>query len=231
VNIVVINGSPRKNGATGKVLNRFSELLQNNYPDSVVHFYNLIDVNPKYCIGCETCYKTGMCIIKDDQVEEIHEKLKNCDGIIMGSPTYGGGISGLFKAFHDRVHMTMEQLFYKKPCITVTTYENAMGSKTIKIMKEIVNNTGGYNKGSMAIKCAFNQNPLDEKTAGKIETLTKQFAQNIASGKIPVFSKIYTMIAVKIIMGPFVYKSKERYKGIIESWIEKKIISPRGHSA
>jgi multimeric flavodoxin WrbA len=224
MNIVVINGSPRKNGATGKVLNKFREILQNNYQGITVHFYNLIDTNPKYCIGCETCYKTGKCIITDDQIEEIHDKIKNCDGIIMGSPTYAGEVSGLFKVFHDRIHMTMEQLFYKKPCINITTYENAMGSKTIKIMKGMVNNAGGYNKGSIAIKCVFNQNPLSEKINKKMDKMVKQFIKDITKHKIPIISKIYTMIAVQMIMKSFVYKSKERYKGIIDSWIEKKII-------
>lgn len=222
--ITIINGSPRKNGATFKILNHFKELLENNNSDINVKFVNLIDCNIKFCIGCQHCYKKGKCIILDDSVEEIHDTLKNSNGIIFGSPTYASNVSGLYKIFHDRVHMTMEQLLYRKPCINIVTFENAMGIKTLKIMQEMVMHAGGYNVGSLVLKNNFNNDPLNEKRKYKIKKMTNKFIQKIKKNKPPLFSIIFSRIAINIILKPFILKNKEHNQGIINSWIEKRII-------
>ena len=221
--ITIINGSPRKNGATFKVLNHFKELLENNN-DININFVNLIDYNIKYCIGCQHCYKTGKCIILDDGVEEIHNTIKNSNGVIFGSPTYASNVSGLYKNFHDRVHMTMEQLLYRKPCINIATFENAMGIKALKILQEMVMHAGGYNVGSLVLKNNFNNDPLNEKTKYKIKKLVNKFIQKMKRNKPPLFSVIFSKIAINIFLGPFVFRNKEHNQGIINSWKEKGII-------
>jgi multimeric flavodoxin WrbA len=222
--IVIINGSPRKNGSTHKVLDSFREKIEQADNAAHVDYYNLSDINPKYCTGCKRCYKTGVCIIKDDQVEQIHDKLKECDGILFGSPTYASNVSGLFKVFHDRVHMTMEQLLYCKPCINITTYENAMGHKTLKIMNEMAVTSGAYITGSLAVKSPFNGNPVNTKNSKSINTMTKKFMKCIIKNKPPVFSRLFSLIVVNLFLKPFVFREKENNKGLIESWKEKKLI-------
>ena len=224
--ITIINGSPRKNGATFKVLNHFKDLLENNNFDISVNFVNLMDYNIKYCIGCQHCYKTGKCIILDDGVEEIHNIIKNSNGIIWGSPNYATNISGLLRNFHDRVHMTMEQMLYRKPCINIVTYENIniMANKVLNIMKEMVTHAGGYNINSIAIKNSFNQDPLNNKMKWKIDRLAKKLIIKIQKNKPPLFTIIFSKIVIKMFLKPFVDKNKEQYKGILNSWKEKGII-------
>jgi len=50
MNVTIINGSPRKNGATFSVLNYFKESLETMNSGVAVEFINLIDCNIKYCI-------------------------------------------------------------------------------------------------------------------------------------------------------------------------------------
>ncbi|MDR0569788.1 MAG: flavodoxin family protein [Clostridiales Family XIII bacterium] len=221
--IVIINGSPRKNGATFGVLSYFGEYLKNNFPGTDVEFINLVDLNIKHCVGCKNCYKTGHCALKGDGVEAVHDAIKNCDGLVWGSPTYASNVSGLFKDFHDRVHMTMEQLLYKKPCVNVTTYENAMGNKTLGVMREMVMNAGGYNARSVAIKNPFNHDALEGNRA-KIEETARRFIEKTAKNKAPLLSKIYTAVAVNVFLKPFVYGDKENNRAIIDNWKEKKIV-------
>jgi multimeric flavodoxin WrbA len=224
--IVIINGSPRKNGATFKILNCYKESLEKINAEINIEFINLIDYNFKYCIGCQNCYKTGKCIILDDRIEDIHDSIKYSNGIIFGSPNYATNVSGLYKNFYDRVHLTMEQLLYRKPCINVLTYENIkiMGIKTLNIMNEMVTHAGGYNVSSMAIKNPFNNDPVDKKLKGKIEKISKKYIKKIQKNKPPIFSIIFSKIAINMFLKPFVYRNKEHYQGILNNWKENKII-------
>jgi multimeric flavodoxin WrbA len=222
--VTIINGSPRKNGANSMILNYFKELLIKTCSDIEIEYINLIDCNIKYCIGCRSCHRTGKCIFFEDRVEEIHDIIKNSNGVIFGSPTYPSNVSGLYKNFHDRIHMTMEQLLYRKPCINVTTYEYAKGIKALMIMRAMVINSGGYNVSLMAVKNSSNRNPLNEKNKSRIARAVKKFYKRIQKNKPPIFSGIYTTIAINSVLKPFVYKDKEQNQGIINSWIEQKII-------
>ncbi|HGE7994329.1 TPA: flavodoxin family protein, partial [Clostridioides difficile] len=102
--ITVINGSPRKNGATSKVLTYLYKDIERLIPDVKINYFDLSEVNPSYCIGCLNCYKMGKCINQNDKVEYIHDIITKSDGVIFGSPTYGSSVTGLFKVFTDRAH-------------------------------------------------------------------------------------------------------------------------------
>ena len=221
--ITIINGSPRKNGATFKVLNYFKESLENIDSDISIEFVNLIDYNFKYCIGCQHCYKTCDCIISDDRIKEVHEIIKNCDGLIWGSPNYAAHISGLLRNFYDRVNMLMTQLLYRKPCISIVTYENGMSMKVLGVMKEMVSYAGGYNVKSIRVKNPFNKDPLDKKLKCKVEKSAKVFLKKIQKNKPPLFSVIFSKIAINIFLKPFMLKNKAQYQGILENWVVKGI--------
>jgi len=83
--VIILNGSPRKNGATGTILHTIQKKLQNHRVDT--EFINLADLNIESCKGCCYCYQSGHCIIKDC-ADEIVEKIHQADGIVIGSPTY-----------------------------------------------------------------------------------------------------------------------------------------------
>jgi multimeric flavodoxin WrbA len=224
VKITIINGSPRKNGATNNVLYKFSERIQKENNGAEINYINLMDINPSFCLGCKNCYKTGKCIITTDKMEEIHDMLDKSDGIIFGSPTYSCNVSGLFKVFHSRVHMTEEQLLINKPCVLVTTYEITGGNKTISLMKERVMIAGGYISGSIGIKVLFNDNPINENNIIKINNIAKKFIKDVEKNKKPLFSRFYTCMVINVFFKPFVMKHKEQYDGVIKSWENKGLI-------
>lgn len=222
--IVIINGSPRKNGATYKVLNYFKESLENINPEINIELINLIDYNPKYCLGCQHCYKIGKCIIVDDRINEIHDKINSCDGMIWGSPNYAANISGLLRNFYDRVNVLMALALYRKPCINIVTYENGMTNKVLKMMKEMVGYAGGYNVKSIGIKNPFNKDPLDKKLKCKLDISAKLLIKKIQKNRPPLFYVLYAKIVINIFLKPFLNKHKEQYQGILDTWTEKRII-------
>lgn len=56
------------------------------------------------CTACGACYKLGKCVF-DDVVNEIAPKLKESDGIVVGSPVYFASANATVVAF-------MQRLFY-----------------------------------------------------------------------------------------------------------------------
>jgi multimeric flavodoxin WrbA len=237
--ITIINGSPRKNGSTHKILAYFYELLcgelqnnsisggSNNQGKSLpaLEFINLIDLSISFCIGCQSCHRTGVCIIHDDRVEEIHNIIKDSDGIILGSPTYSSNVTGLFKSFYDRVHMTLEQLLYHKPCVLIVTYENMDGYKTLKTMKKMMTDAGGYVIDQILIKNnTYYSHPLTESNKRRIEKAVKLFIGEIQRNTPPLLSRVYRRIALRFLLKPYVFKDMEHNLGIIKSWVEKKLV-------
>lgn len=53
------------------------------------------------CLACDYCHKKGSCPQKDS-FEEIQQKVKEADGLILGSPNYIFNVSAQMKAFMDR---------------------------------------------------------------------------------------------------------------------------------
>ncbi len=54
------------------------------------------------CRGCWSCVKKGSCILKDDFVTEIYEKIRWADGVIFASPVFFCNVSAQCKIIMDR---------------------------------------------------------------------------------------------------------------------------------
>ncbi len=102
--IVIINGSPRKNFNTAKLLKEAGRGAQENGAE--VEFVNLYDLNYKGCISCLVCKRkgntqNGLCFYKD-ALTPVLEKCLNADAVIVGSPVYHSYPSGMFRSFLER---------------------------------------------------------------------------------------------------------------------------------
>ena len=100
--VIAFNGSPKANGNTYVSINAVAEELKKEGID--VEIINVGNKNITGCKACGGCSKTGKCVINDG-VNEMIEKMKDADGIILGSPVYYAGLNGTMKAFLDRAFM------------------------------------------------------------------------------------------------------------------------------
>lgn len=103
MNILVLNGSPRIQGNTKKMVNAFREGAE-----SVGHHVDVVDVcqkNIKGCVACEYCHTKGQgtCIQKDD-MQEVVAFLNEADMLVLASPIYYHGLSGQLKCVIDRLY-------------------------------------------------------------------------------------------------------------------------------
>lgn len=100
--VVAVNGSPKKDGNTAQAIQIIANELQNEGID--VEVLNIGNKPVRGCIGCGKCFanRDEKCTFDDDITNEFIQKMKDADGIILGSPTYYAGVSGQMKCFLDR---------------------------------------------------------------------------------------------------------------------------------
>lgn len=99
--VLLINGSPKAKGCTYTALTEIAtELEKENLETEIFQIGN----KPiRGCIGCCSCKSTNKCIFNDDIVNEGIEKVKEADGIIVGSPVHYAAASGALTSFLDRL--------------------------------------------------------------------------------------------------------------------------------
>ena len=91
--IVIIDGGPRKNMNTAKLLQRFAEGAKSVSDDVEVKTVRLYDIDYKGCMSCMACKLKGkvsnICLFKD-ALTPILEEIAKADGLVLGSPIYFG---------------------------------------------------------------------------------------------------------------------------------------------
>lgn len=99
--ILIISGSPRR-GNIEFILNKIFLSIKNKG-----ELILLRNKNTRHCCGCLFCDKHKKCILKDD-MQEILEKMRKADLIILGTPNYFDNVPGLLKDFIDRTNPLYE---------------------------------------------------------------------------------------------------------------------------
>lgn len=211
--IIIINGSYRKNGATALILHEMYQKL-GTYPNVEIQFYNVADLNLKYCVGCCKCYENGKCIFNDD-IENLSKNIETADGIIIGSPTYASNVSGQIKVLIDRGHFVIEQLLFRKYAVSVSTYENYGGKDTSKVLNRLLSYSGATISSSLFIKVPFSASPLrDSITQNKINRAMDKFYNDIYMQKSYICQKIKHFIIFRFGIFPFVIKKEANIKAL-----------------
>lgn len=98
--VLLVNGSPHKNGCTYTALAAAGAELQKE----VIAADNFWIGNKPLtgCIGCGWCMKNGRCHY-DDTVNEFLDLAKDYDGFIFGAPVHFASAAASMIAFMDRV--------------------------------------------------------------------------------------------------------------------------------
>lgn len=100
--VVLINGSPKKEGNTFCALDIVATELKNEGIDTeIIHIGNKVI---RGCLGCNHCFKSRdeKCII-DDELNKNIQAIKEADGLVLGSPVHFAAMGGTMKSFMDRL--------------------------------------------------------------------------------------------------------------------------------
>ena len=92
--VLLINGSPHKEGNTHFALNEAAQALNEQGIETEIVWIGNKPV--RGCIACGNCATTGSghCVFNDDLCNEVIDKMNDADGLIVGSPTYYGTPTG-----------------------------------------------------------------------------------------------------------------------------------------
>ena len=100
--VLILNGSPRTNGNIATALHEMEGVFEKEGVEYETIQLGKMDI--RGCLACESCRKTGKCVI-DDIVNELAVKFEEADGLVIGSPVYYGSANGTLMS-------ALQRLFY-----------------------------------------------------------------------------------------------------------------------
>lgn len=98
--VILVNGSPHKNGCTHRALAEVATTLDAHGIESEIFW---IGAKPAAgCMACGRCRETGACIF-DDAVNEFRARAEQADGFVFGAPVHYAHAASSLMGFMDRL--------------------------------------------------------------------------------------------------------------------------------
>lgn len=97
--VLLVNGSPHKEGCTYTALCEVSKALNENGIDTDIFWIGNKGLSG--CIACKKCKDNNKCIL-DDAVNEFLDIAGAYEGFVFGTPVHFSGASGAVTSFMDR---------------------------------------------------------------------------------------------------------------------------------
>ena len=101
MNLLIINGSPRKKGLISQMLRIFHEQAIASGIEVTEVYANDLQIKP--CMGCMACRSKRHCVLPEDDAQRVLALIQQADAIVIGAPCYWGNIPGQLKLLFDRI--------------------------------------------------------------------------------------------------------------------------------
>lgn len=140
--VLAFNGSPRKEGNTYHAIKMAAEELEKEGIEvEIIHVGNKAI---RGCIACNGCARNQneKCVIDTDEVNEWIQKMKEADGIILGSPVHYSSIGATMKSFLDRAFYVISSnggMLRHKVGATVVAVRRSGGVTTFDQLNHYIN--------------------------------------------------------------------------------------------
>ena len=124
--VLLVNGSPHKEGCTYTALTAVADALAAEGIDPQMFWIGTKPLSG--CIACKICVQKKKCVF-DDKVNEFLDIAGDFDGFVFGSPVHWGGATGAITSFLDRAFYADfcggGNRFLLKPAATVISARRA----------------------------------------------------------------------------------------------------------
>ena len=127
--VLLINGSPRVKGCTFTALSEVAKTLEECGIETEIA--QIGNKAIRGCIGCGGCAGQGHCVFDDDVTNEMIAKIKEADGLVIGSPVYYSSPNGNLISMLDRLFYAGGDFLVHKPAAAVASARRAGTSATL----------------------------------------------------------------------------------------------------
>ncbi|MGK4222652.1 flavodoxin family protein [Parabacteroides distasonis] len=134
--VLLVNGSPHKEGCVFTALTEIATTLKDEGVDSTLFCVGNQPVAG--CIGCGACVGKRRCF-RNDRVNEFVEMMDDYDGFVFGTPVHYAAASGAMTSFLDRVFFIDEfngDHFAGKPAAAIATCRRSGGTAALDQMNK-----------------------------------------------------------------------------------------------
>ena len=117
--VLLINGSPRKNGNTATALAEVQGQLKEEGIESEIVWIGNKPI--RGCCACGQCKAKGLgqCVFNDDICNQISAKFAGADALIVGSPVYYGQPNGALLSIIQRAFYSNGASISGKPAASI----------------------------------------------------------------------------------------------------------------
>jgi len=211
---VVINGSPRRKN-TCRIIKQVKSNLDGEFEE--IH---LAREKIPFCTGCLSCIVNGEEYCPHfDKIHPILEKIRDSDGIIVGSPVYAMNVSGLLKNFFDHTaYLYHRPEFFTKKALVVVSTAGAGHKKVANYIDETLRHWGVNKVYKISMACGGKET----LEVNEIDRVSQKFREDLKSGKLHspklndiVFYNVWRSMAL----------SKNPIKADREFWIRTDLVN------
>lgn len=179
--VIGLCSSARKNGNTALLMQKVMEQLnQEGIETELIQLAGQI-IEP--CKACWACGGRGNCVHNKDSFREIFEKIKEADGIILGSPVYSASVSANMQAFLERAAVVCDMnpgLLKYKVGVAVAAVRRAGALQAVDTMNHFFLNHEMIVAGSTYWNMAYGRLPgevdKDEEGINNMKNLGSNMA-------------------------------------------------------
>ncbi|WP_300367315.1 flavodoxin family protein [uncultured Subdoligranulum sp.] len=134
MHVLLINGSPHKQGCTDAALREVAATLQEAGIETTIFHIGAAPVGG--CVGCGGCAKAGKCVF-GGPVADVLPLLEKADGVIFGAPVHYATAAGSMLGFMHRLAMSGGTYLRHKPAAVVTSARRAGTTTALEAMEKV----------------------------------------------------------------------------------------------
>ena len=101
MNVLLLNASPHPAGIVSQALDAAASTARQAGAETVKAELYRAPIAP--CTGCMRCRATGVCPLPHDAAHELGEAIRRADLLVVGTPTYWGGMAARLKLLFERL--------------------------------------------------------------------------------------------------------------------------------
>ena len=161
--VLLVNGSPHKNGCVFSALSEIGKTLEEEGIESEI--FHIGSKPVQGCTACFACHSGDAegCVFRDELYLGFVERIKESDAIVIGAPVYYAGPPGALCAILDRVFFSASRYLVHKPAACVVNCRRGGASAAFDrlnkyftilqmpvVSSQYWNSTHGHNPKEMA---------------------------------------------------------------------------------